>query len=104
MKPAIPTGHVLIAKFKGFRQFENKDENGRIMNVSKSYSVHVPYADGTVLPALIYFPRDPSYTTPSLQEDAFYAFPIEVRIKRTGKDLTYSARADLMPFPAPEAA
>lgn len=104
MTRTAPTGIVLIGRYKETRSFENKDESGRVTSMTKAYIVHVPHADGTINRELIYFPRDPDYRGAALDIDTMHAFPVQVRVKRNGRDLSYTARSDLMPFTAPEVA
>lgn len=97
------TGPVLFAKFKGVRAYENKDENGRVLSVSKSFIVHVSYPDGTISAVNIYFPREGEgeFREPTLTLGEEYGFPVMIRPKRNARELSYAARSDLMPFPAP---
>ncbi|MGE3992862.1 hypothetical protein [Pseudorhodoplanes sp.] len=97
------SGYVLFGKFKEVRTYENRDDNGRVTSVSKSYVVHVAHEDGTITRTNIYFPRDPNYREPSLKVDEEYGFPVALRPKRGGGlDLSATARRDLMPFLPPE--
>jgi hypothetical protein len=93
-------GLVLIGKFNGIGTYENKEPNGQI-RISKSFKVQVPYPNGDVLPLQIYFPRNPNYPEPKLELGAVYSFPVEVRAKKDGRGVTYSAREEIAPFAAP---
>lgn len=94
---------ILIAKFKETARFENVDDNGQ-RRINKSYRVHVPYSDGTIIPETIYFPRVPDgrFKEAQLTPDEYYSFPVLARPARDGKRVTYTAVLDMEPFAAPE--
>ena len=93
------TGNYLVGQYKFTREFRNKDTQ----EVSKSFVLHVAYPNGLVLEKTIYFPRDepnrPSFRDPNLTPEKVYAFPVEIRARKDGKDVSYTALRETPPMP-----
>jgi hypothetical protein len=92
-------GDMLVGMFKKITTYENVDAATGQKRLSKSYQLHVSYPDGLVLPVAIYFPRSETYKDPQLALDQIYAFPVQIRAKKDGKGITYTARDDAYPMP-----
>lgn len=97
----MQTGLYLVGEYKFTKEFRNKETQ----EVSKSYVLHVGYANGLKLEKTIYFPRNepglPPYSEPNLIKDKVYAFAITDRGARDGKgNVTYTAVREQPPMPA----
>lgn len=95
----MQNGTYIVGKYKFTAEFRNKDTQ----EVSKSFVLHVAYRNGLVLEKRIYQPRtEPGqapYKEPSLTAEKVYAFPVDIRARKDGKDVSYTADREAPPMP-----
>ncbi|MBX9861161.1 MAG: hypothetical protein K2Y42_00285 [Hyphomicrobium sp.] len=93
-------GHVLFGKFEKNDSFQWTDPLTGTPKPINSFKVLVAHSDGTVTRESITLP--PNYRIPNLESGEMYGFPVTVRLNKKRQQVSWDARQDLMPFPAPE--
>lgn len=92
-------GVVLFAEYERFDTFNWTDPTTGTVKPINSLKVLLPQGDGTVTRESITLP--PNYRAPSLTAGQAYGFPVTARLNKKRQQISWDARADLMPFPAP---
>lgn len=93
-------GPVLFAQFEKLDTFNWTDPTNGIQKPINSFKVLLAHGDGTVTRESITLP--PNYRTPNLNPGDAYGFPVTARLNKKRQQITWDARQDLMPFPAPK--
>lgn len=94
------SGTVLFGTFKQLDTYNWTDPASGQVKPLNSFKVLVAHGDGTVSLESISFP--PNYQAPRLKEGDAYGFPCSGRVSKKSGKLNWTARSDLMPFPAPQ--
>lgn len=93
-------GVIVCAKLEKFDIFQWTDPaNGQVKPI-RSLKVLLAHGDGTVTRESISL--SPSAADPQLTEGKIYAFPCTVSLNKKRQLLSWTLRADLVPFPAPQ--
>jgi hypothetical protein len=92
-------GPVLFAQFERMDTFNWTDPQTGTLKPINSYKVLLAHGDGTVSRESITLPQ--GYRTPSLNAGEMYGFPVTARLNKKRQQISWDARPDLMPFPAP---
>lgn len=91
-------GPVLFAKFEKVDTYNWTDPANGMQKPIVSFKVLLAHGDGTVTRESITLPTP--YTAPDLKPGDTYGFPVTVRFNKKRQQVTWNARADMMPFPA----
>lgn len=94
-------GPVLYARFEKLDTFNWTDPTNGLPKPIVSFKVLLPHGDGTVTRESITLPAQ--YQPPKLTAGEVYSFPVTVRINKKRQQVSWDARADAMPFLAPDA-
>lgn len=92
-------GHVLFATFEKVDSFQWTDPGTGTLKPINSFKVLLAHGDGTVSRESITLPQ--SFRAPNLASGQMYGFPVTARLNKKRQQITWDARQDLMPFPAP---
>jgi len=92
-------GLVLFAQYEKPDTFNWTDPQTGTLKPINSLKVLLPHGDGTVTRESITLP--PNYPTPKLTAGQAYGFPVTARLNKKRQQISWDARPDLMPFPAP---
>ncbi|WP_334145800.1 hypothetical protein [Hyphomicrobium sp.] len=93
-------GHVLFGTFEKIDTFQWTDPQTGTLKPINSFKVLLAHGDGTVTRESITLP--PNYRMPTLNNGEMYGFPVSARLNKKRQQISWDARQDLMPFPAPE--
>lgn len=93
-------GPVLFAQFEKYDTFQWTDPQTGTLKPINSLKVLLAHGDGTVTRESITLP--PNFKAPSLQPGEMYGFPVTVRLNKKRMQISWDARQDLLPMPAPE--
>lgn len=97
---SLLSGHVLFGTFEKTDTFQWTDPQTGTLKPINSFKVLLAHGDGTVTRESITLP--PAYRTPSLSAGEVYGFPVTARLNKKRQQISWDARQDLMPFPAPQ--
>lgn len=92
-------GPVLFAQFERMDTFNWTDPQSGTVKPIHSFKVLLAHGDGTVTRESITLP--PNYKAPNLSNGDVYGFPVTARLNKKRMQISWDARADLLPFPAP---
>lgn len=92
-------GPVLFGVFKMMDTFNWLDPTTNQTKPIISYKVLVEQGDGTRTLESLSLP--PNYRAPDLKPGSAYGFPVLAKVNRKKLIISWTLRADLMPFPAP---
>lgn len=92
-------GPVLFARYEKLDTFNWTDPTTGTQKPIVSFKVLLAHGDGTVTRESITLP--PGYSAPNLSAGEIYGFPVTARLNKKRQQISWDARQDLMPFPAP---
>lgn len=93
-------GPVLFAKFEKIDTFNWTDPTNGLQKPIVSFKVLLAQGDGTVTRESITLPAQ--YKAPHLIPGEIYGFPVTARLNKKRLQVSWDARADLMPFLVPD--
>lgn len=93
-------GPVLFARFEKLDTFNWTDPTNGTLKPIVSFKVLLAHGDGTVTRESITLPNQ--YKAPDLVHGEIYGFPVTARLNKKRQQVSWDARADLMPFRAPD--
>lgn len=93
-------GPVLFATFEKIDTFNWTDPTNGLQKPIVSFKVLLAHGDGTVTRESITLP--PQYKAPTLAPGEIYGFPVTARLNKKRQQVSWDARADLLPFPVPD--
>lgn len=93
-------GVIVCAKVEKFDIFNWPDPTTGQIKPIRSLKVLLAHGDGTVTRESVSLPT--SMTDPKLEEGQVYALPCTVTLNKKRQTLSWTLRADLPPFPAPQ--
>lgn len=95
-----PQGHILIGRYEKTDTFTWTDPTNGTQKPIVSFKVLVAQGDGTVTRESITLPSQ--YRPPNLKPGETYGFPVTARLNKKRMQISWDARADLMPFLVPD--
>lgn len=90
-------GPVLFAKYEKVDTFNWTDPTNGLQKPIVSFKVLLAQGDGTVTRESITLPAH--YKVPNLIPGEIYGFPVTARLNKKRQQVSWDARADLLPFP-----
>ncbi|MDQ8699264.1 hypothetical protein [Hyphomicrobium sp. LHD-15] len=89
-------GPVLFARFEKLDTYNWTDPASGLLKPLASMKVLLAHGDGTVTRESIALPN--AFKAPTLIPGEMYGFPVTVRLNKKRQQISWDARADLMPF------
>lgn len=99
MAPQKINGNLLFGKFEKVDVYQWTDPTTGTVKPIHSIKILLAHGDGTVTRESITLP--PNYKVPNLVPGEAYGFPVIPRLNKKRQMISWDARQDLMPVPAP---